>query len=160
MIILRQKNYSSGAARALAKLGKLTGKSSIKSKRDAIKLTNITGKDIISGGLNKLEKGRNTLENIAYNPGRAANRVIEESARRPVLVASNAVGKATMITNPTGVGLLPIGTVGTAAEVGLRKKFPKYVKFTDKLANSYKNSKASNTVENGVNAMVNYFKYM
>lgn len=151
MIILRQKNYSLRGTRMLAGFNnKILRKSPMISKRNAIK-TQDKALTVVANGINKLEKGKNLLNEVALNPGSITNKAVEETFRHPIIMGTNIAGKATMITDPTGIGLIPLGTIGTAGEAALRKYSPRYVKVTDKLANKYHGSKLSRGVEKGIN---------
>lgn len=103
--------------------------------------------------MNKIEKGKKALNEAALNPGGSFNKFTEEAIRHPITVGTNVVGKVTMVTDPTGTGLIPLGSIGTAAEGALRKYSLKYSKATDKMANKYRRSGLSRKVEKGVNAL-------
>ena len=144
MIILRQKNYSNRYTRALAGINKnVLRKSPMQAKRSAIKTQN--------KALETKAKLIQTTETAAMNPGLLANQAVEATLRHPITVGSNVVGKVTMVTNPTTLGLIPMGTIGTA-EAGLRKWSPRYARVTDKLADKYRGSKLSKGVSNFTNA--------
>lgn len=145
MIILRQSNYSLRGTRILAGINKnVLRKSPMQAKRSAIKTQN--------KALGAAAKTLNTLETAAVNPGLVVNQATEATLRHPITVGSNVVGKVTMVTNPTTLGLIPMGTIGTAAEAGLRKWSPRYARTTNKLANKYHGSKLSKGVEDITNA--------
>lgn len=145
MIILRQKNYSNRYTRALAGINKnVLRKSPMQAKRSAVKTQN--------KALETKAKLIQTAETAAMNPGLLANQAVEATLRHPITVGSNVVGKVTMVTNPTTLGLIPMGTIGTAAEAGLRKWSPRYARVTDKLANKYHGSALSRGVSNFTNA--------
>lgn len=152
MIILRQKDYSLKGTRLLAGFNKkVLRKAPMKAKRDAIK-TQDKSLMIVAKGANKIDQGKRILNEAALNPGQAVSRVTEETLRHPITMGTNIVGKTTMVTDPTGLGLVPLGTIGTAGEVALRKYSPRYAKLTDKAAKKYHGSRVSRGTEKVVNA--------
>lgn len=158
MIILRRKEFSTALSRGLAKFNKtILRKTPMEAKRSAIKgerkiLTPI------ARGMNKIQHLNNSLQSTALNPGAAINRGVEITLRHPISTTTQIVGKATMAVDPTGIGLVPIGAVGTAGEVALRKYSPKYARITDRLGNKYRNSKNTKYIEGGINGVVNSIK--
>ena len=162
MIIIRKdiKHFSTALARGIAGFNKtILRKSPIKAKRLAIDKENkiLTP---IAKGLNKINRIKTGLKETALNPGKAVNRGIETTLEHPISATSQIAGKATMVIDPTGVGLVPLGAVGTAGEIALRKYSPKYSKITTNLSNKYRSGRGSKYVENGVNTIVNSLKYM
>ena len=151
MIILRQKEYSLQGTRFLAGVNKtVLRKSPMKAKRAAIKTQDkVLG--VAAKGLNNIENSKRVLNEISLNPGQVTNKITESTLRHPISVGSNVVGKVTIVTNPTTLGLIPIGTIGTAGEIALRKYSPRYVRATDNLARRYQGSRLSKGVETGVN---------
>lgn len=95
----------------------------------------------IGNTLNKAEKAYLT-------PGEVINSGVEVFVKNPVSVASQAAGKITMVTDPTGLGVVPIGAGGTALEQVIKKSVPKYRKLTEKAGEKYKNSKLSRNIRN------------
>lgn len=134
--------------RGLARVNRVLGKSPMKAKRAAIKQQDkVLGEAAkVMTGIEKTKKG---LDSFALNPGLSVNQGIETAAKYPISVTSNIVGKATMVTNPTGIGLIPLGTIGTAGEIALRKHSPKYARITDRLAGKYHNAKKVKKVVGG-----------
>ena len=160
MIIRRkQKEYSLAMTRGLERINRVLGKSPMQSKRAAIKQQD---KILIpvAKGLGKIKSTKAGLESAALNPGGAINRGTESLLRHPITVTSQVAGKVTMVTNPTSIGLIPIGAIGTGGEMALRKYVPRYAKATDKLGNAYHGSKLSKNVETGSNAIIGSLKNM
>lgn len=141
-------------SRLLAGLQKGLGRNGMKAKRAAIKVQNKT-LPVVAKTVNKLEGTKRGLEMAALNPGAATSKAIGETIRHPVTMASQVAGKATMVIDPTGTGLVPLGAIGTAAEVGLRKAVPRYARATDRLAGKYEKSKASQIITGIGNGVVN-----
>lgn len=153
MIILRQAEYSLSMTRKLVGVNRILGKSPMKAKRKALKQE----KKILGGAakvVNKVQKTKQGLEEIALNPGKAVARGTEAIIRHPISATSQVAGKATMVIDPTGIGLAPIGAVGTGGELALRKYVPKYAKATDKLGDKFVKSKAPKYIEEGSNAIL------
>ena len=148
MIIYRkQKEYSTKLGRTLVGINKkVLRKSDMAAKRAAV---------ATEGKLNNTKK---LIQEAAINPGSVVNKGVEETVRHPISATSQIAGKATMVVDPTGVGLAPIGAIGTAGEVALRKYSPKYARTTNKLADKYHNSKLSKHVEGAVNGIINFGK--
>ena len=157
-MLLKRKNYSLKGTRLVAGINqKVLRKSPMAAKRSAIKTQN-KALMTVAKGMNKVESSKRAINMAALNPGQAVNKATEATLSHPITVASNVVGKAQMVTAPTTWGLVPTGTIGTAAEAGLRKWSPKYARITDKMAQKYRGSRVSEVVGNGTNAMVSYLK--
>lgn len=159
MIKFRQKQFSLPMTRGLVRVNRMLGKSPMQSKRAAIKQQNkiITP---VAKGLGKIKSTKAGLESAAINPGGAINRGTESLLRHPITVTSQVAGKVTMVTNPTSIGLIPIGAIGTGGEMALRKYVPRYARATDKLGNAYHGSRLSKNVEAGSNAIIGSLKNM
>lgn len=140
--------------RGFVGMNKVFGKSPMQAKRAAIKQQDkiLTPVARAAGGIKKTKAA---LNSIALNPGAATNQGIEAMARHPISVGTQIAGKATMIVDPTGTGLIPLGAIGTGGEVALRKYAPRYARATDRLGDKFHNAtKARRIIEGGVNTVV------
>ena len=159
MKVLRQKLYSLPMTRDLYRINRILGKSPIKAKRAAINQQNkVIG--TIAVGANKAKKVKEGLNAAALNPGGAVNKGTEALLRYPISTTSQITGNITMVTNPTGIGLIPIGTIGTGGEMALRKYVPRYARATNRIGDAYAKSGLSRGVESGVNVVTEGLKNM
>lgn len=159
-MIIKRKLYSLAGTRFLAGFNKkVLRKAPMAAKRSAVKTQNkVIG--ATAKGLNKVEGAKTAITQAAANPGGAVSKLTEETLRHPITASTNVIGKATMVVDPTGIGLVPLGTIGTAGETVLRKYSPRYARVTDRLANGFKNSRGSQYIEGGVNGIVNGLRTM
>ena len=160
MIIRRkQKEYSLRMTRGLVGINRVLGKSPMQANRAAIRQQDKILTPVAKGAA-KVQKVNNAIKSAAMNPGGAVSRGTEELLRHPISVTSQVAGKATMAVDPTGIGLVPIGAIGTGGEMALRKYVPKYARATDNLGNKYHNSRAPRIIESGTNAVIGSLKNM
>ena len=153
-MIIKRKLYSLAMTRGLARVNRVLGKSPMQAKRAAIRQQDkiLTPVAKAAGGIKKTKAAMNS---IALNPGAATNQGIEAMARHPISVGTQIAGKATMVVDPTGMGLIPLGAIGTGGEVALRKYAPRYARVTDRLGDKFHNStKTRRAIEGGVNTIV------
>lgn len=145
--------------RGLYKVNRILGKSPIEAKRTAINQQNkVIG--TIAVGANKAKKVKEGLNAAALNPGGSVNKGTEALLRHPISTTSQIAGKITMATNPTGIGLIPIGAIGTGGEMALRKYVPRYARTTNRIGDAYAKSGLSRGVESGVNIVTEGLKNM
>lgn len=97
----------------------------------------ITTENKILSGVAQAKSG---VEKAMLQPGNAINAGVETVARNPVTTVTGVAGKVTMVTDPMGAGLIPLGNIGLAAEQVAKRKLPVYARVTEKLGNSYHNS--------------------
>lgn len=157
-MIIKRKLYSLAGTRMLAGFNKkILRKPSMAAKRSAVKTQNkVIG--AASKGLNKIEGAKTAINQAAINPGGAVSKGVEFAAANPISAVTGVAGKVTMVTNPTGLGLVPIGNIGLAGEVALKKASPKYSRLTKRIAQGYRNSAAPKYVEGGTNGIINSLK--
>lgn len=159
MIIYRQqRDFSIPATRAIAGVKRaIGGKSKVRAAREAINVQN-KALPVVAKLTGKIKSGKSIANLAATNPGQAVSMGTGKLIQNPVAVTSNIAGNTATVLDPLGVGLIPIGAIGTAGEVALKKKLPRYAKVTDRLAGKYNKSKFSKLVEGGVNGMVTSLK--
>ena len=97
----------------------------------------------IMSGLAKTKTG---VENAMLQPGQAINAGVEATVRNPVTAVTGVAGKVVMVTDPMGAGLVPIGSIGLAAEQGAKKFVPSYARVTEKLGDAYHKSKGAKVI--------------
>ena len=97
----------------------------------------------IMSGLAKTKTG---VENAMLQPGQAINAGVEATVRNPVTAVTGVAGKVVMVTDPMGAGLVPIGSIGLAAEQGAKKFVPSYARVTERLGDAYHKSKGAKVI--------------
>lgn len=101
----------------------------------------------------------NVMNKAALDPGQTINQATELTLRNPITTVTGVGGKVVMFAPgiPTAVRTAPIGSVGLAAEQGLKKISPKYRKATNKVADGYRKSIAPR-IRDVVNSTVDVLK--
>jgi hypothetical protein len=96
---------------------------------------------------------KNAAKKAYYTPGQVIDEGVKFAAENPIAAVGGVGSKGLMFAVPE-TAALPIGNGALLVDVGLKKNFPRYQRWTQRMGNAWEGTRTSQALKTGDSAPV------